>query len=100
MRTRYLTLSAVLAMTIVVAVPMRLLAFQSPAANAPLTLEGVVALAKTGMPEDAIITRIKKNGKPFDLSKEELLDLRKQGVTDMVIKFLLDPSQPYTPAAA
>jgi hypothetical protein len=31
------------------------------------------------------------------LIQEELDDLRKAGVTDNVIKFLLDPSQPYAP---
>ena len=35
--------------------------------------------------------------KAFDLSNEELVELKKLGLSDNVIKFLLDPSQPYTP---
>jgi hypothetical protein len=49
------------------------------------------------MSEEVIITKIKKNGKPFDLSPEEMVELKKSGVSDTVIKFLLDPSQPYSP---
>jgi hypothetical protein len=69
---------------------------QSPGNDLPLTLEGVVALVQTGVPEDLIITKIRKNGKPFDISAEEIVDLKKQGVTDTEIKLLLDPTQPYT----
>jgi hypothetical protein len=66
----------------------------------PLSLEDVVKQVQTGFSEELIITKIKKNGKPFDLNTEELLELKKAGVSDNVIKFLLDPSQPYvTPPA-
>jgi hypothetical protein len=60
-------------------------------------LEDVVKLSQTGVSEELIIAKIKKNGKAFDLSAEELVDLRKAGVSDSVIKLLLDPSQPYSP---
>jgi hypothetical protein len=60
----------------------------------------VVKLTRAKFSEDIIITKIKKNGKPFDLSTEELLDLKKEGVTENVIKYLLDPSLPYIPPAA
>src|SRR5260370_39479249 len=69
---------------------------QSTGSEFPLTLEGVVALVQAGLPDDLIITKIKKNGKPFDLNAEEIVDLKKQGLTDTEIKFLLDPTQPYT----
>lgn len=62
-----------------------------------LTVEEVIKMSKSGFSEEVIITRVKKNGKVFDLSTEELLDIRKAGVSDTVIKFLLDPLQPYTP---
>jgi hypothetical protein len=71
-------------------------AAQSAGSDLPLTLEGVVALVQAGLPEDLIITKIRKNGKPFDLNAEEIVDLKKQRVTDTEIKFLLDPTQPYT----
>ena len=67
--------------------------------SAPLSVEDVVKLSKDGFSEDVIITKIKKNGKAFDLSPDELVELKKLGVADEVIKFLLDPSQPYVPPA-
>jgi hypothetical protein len=69
---------------------------QPPGSDLPLTLEGVVALVQADVPEDLIITKIRKNGKPFDINAEEIVDLKKQRVTDTEIKFLLDPTQPYT----
>ena len=77
---------------------LRRLDAQSPVPPANLTLEEVVRLCQSGIPEELIVTKIKKNGKAFDLSRQELIDLRKLGVSETVIKYLLDPSQPYTPA--
>ena len=68
-----------------------------PKAPQPLSLEEVVKLCQAGFTEEVIVTKIKKNGKPFDLSTEELLDLRKAGVGDNIINYLLDPNLPYTP---
>ena len=69
---------------------------QAPPAASPLTLEDVVKMSQNGFSEDLIITKIKKSGKAFDLSTDELLELRRRGVTDTVVRYLLDPSQPYT----
>jgi hypothetical protein len=68
-----------------------------PRSDIPLSVEEVVKLVQNGLSEELIVTKIKKNGKPFDLSPEELVDLRRAGVNDTIIKFLLDPSQPYVP---
>ncbi len=72
---------------------------QTGESRAPLSLEEVVKLSQSGFSEELIITKIKKNGKPFDLSTEELFELKKAGVSDNVIKYLLDPAQPYSPPA-
>jgi hypothetical protein len=64
---------------------------------APLTIEEVLRLSRSGFSEELIVTRIKKNGKPFNLNTDELLELKKAGLGENIIKFLLDPSQPYTP---
>ena len=70
-----------------------------PASGAvPLSLEQVLKLSQAGVSEDLIIATIKKNGKPFDLSPDEILELRKRGVSDTVIEFLLDPTRPDTPS--
>jgi len=70
-----------------------------PNSSAPLSVEEVVKLTKDGFSEDVIITKIKKNGQPFDLSSDELVEIKKLGVSDNVIKYLLDPSLPIAPPA-
>ena len=70
---------------------------QAPSGDGALTLQQVVKLSQEGFSEELIITRIKKNGKAFDLNTDELLDLKKQGLSENVIRFLLDPTLPYTP---
>jgi len=50
------------------------------------------------MSEDVVITKIKKSGKAFDLSTDEMLELKKSGVSETVIRYLLDPTLPYAPA--
>jgi len=72
---------------------------QASKGGANLTVEEVVKLSQSGFSEDLIVTKIKKNGKAFDLSAEELLELRKVGLSDTIVKFLLDPSQPYSAPA-
>ena len=71
----------------------------SSAAATPLTLEEVVKLTKVNLSEDLVIARIRRNAKPFDLNSDEIVELRRLGVSDTVVKYLIDPSQPYTPPA-
>src|SRR4051794_9134974 len=70
---------------------------QSSTNSLPFTIEDVVKLCKAGLTDELVITKIKKNNKAFDLSPDELIELRKSGVSDAVIKYLLDPAQPYAP---
>src|SRR4051794_41482810 len=63
----------------------------------PLTVEEVVRLSRAGVAEDVIAAKIKKNGKAFDLNTDELLDLKKYGVTDTLVRLMLDPTLPYIP---
>jgi hypothetical protein len=87
---RFLCLGAVLAGVAVTRA-------QPPQSGDSLTVEEVVKLSKAGFSEEVIVTKIRKNGKPFDLNAAELMELKKLGIGDSIIKFLLDPSQPYTP---
>jgi hypothetical protein len=64
---------------------------------APLSVDDIVKLTKEGISEDVLAAKIKKNGRAFDLSPDELVELKRLGVTDNVIKLLLDPTQPYVP---
>jgi hypothetical protein len=86
-------------LVLLLAVPLPPSSAQPGPSSAPLSVEDVVKLSKEGMSEDVIIAKVRKNGKPFDLSSDELVELKKSGVADNVIKFLLDPTQPYVPPA-
>jgi hypothetical protein len=66
----------------------------------PLSIEDVLQLHNSGFSDDVIVTRIKKNAKSFDLSTPELVELKKAGLSDTVVRYLLDPSQPWSPPAA
>ena len=71
---------------------------QEPAAASPgsLTLEEVVSLSKVTS-EDAVVARVKRNARPFDLNADQIVELKNSGVSDLVVKYLIDPSLPYPP---
>jgi hypothetical protein len=86
-----------LAFVSLIAGPVRLSAQDSAAP--PLSIQDVLQLHNSGFSDDVIITRIKKNAKAFDLSTPELVELKKAGLSDVVVRYLLDPSQPWSPPA-
>ncbi len=56
-----------------------------------LSVEEVIQLVQAGLSEDLVIDRIKKNGKAFDLSTDQLLQLKKAGATNNTIKVMMNP---------
>lgn len=72
-----------------------LVSAQSPKGASGLTVEAVIKQSKEGIAEDLIITQIKKNAKAFDLSPEEIIDLKKLGLSDLLLKYMVDPA--YSP---
>jgi len=80
-----------------VALPLSRSDAQSASGATPLTLDEVVKLTGEKISEDVIAARIKKNGKAFDLSFQEIVELKRLGVTDSLVKLLIDPAQPYVP---
>jgi hypothetical protein len=72
---------------------------QAQTAGQNLTLDDVVSYVQSGLSEELIIVRVKRNNKPFDLSPAEIGELKQLGFTDTVLKYLIDPSQPYSPPA-
>jgi hypothetical protein len=70
-----------------------------PAAPGTLTIEEVLRLANSGVSDELIIAQVKRNAKAFDLNSDEIVALKKSGVSETVIKYLLDPTLPYSPAA-
>jgi hypothetical protein len=67
------------------------------ATEGSLTIEDVLAYSKQGMTDEFIINQVKRNAKPFDLNSDEIAALRDMGISDAVISYLRNPSQPYTP---
>lgn len=58
-------------------------------------------MAKAGLGDEVIIQQIKNKAQPFDLSTDQLIQLKSAGVSDRVIQVMLDPSKPdAAPAAA
>ncbi len=74
---------------------------QEPAriASGPLAIEDVIQMSKAGVSDELIIARVKRNAKAFDFNTAEIVELRKSGVSETVIKYLVDPSLPYSPPA-
>ena len=70
---------------------------QSTPADFTPGLEHVVNLSKGGMSDDFILTYITNSGTAFNLSVDDIVYLHKQGVSDSVIKAMMQTS-PTTPA--
>jgi hypothetical protein len=68
---------------------------QSPPGS--LTIEEVLQESTAGVAEELIVAKVKRNAKAFDLNSDEIGALKKSGVSETVIKYLLDPSLPYSP---
>jgi hypothetical protein len=76
-------------------------ASQSSSAPGSLSVEDVLALSKAGVAEDVIITKIRMNGKAFDLNAAEIREIHKAGISDLIINVLLNPAyKPEPPAPA
>lgn len=53
--------------------------------NSLLSVEDVIKLAKAGISDDVIVAQIKKRPQPFDLTTDQLLQLKASNVSDRVI---------------
>ncbi len=63
----------------------------------PMTVQDVIKLSKAGFSDDLIVEQIKKSGQRFNLSTDQLLQLKSGGVSDNVIKFMIDPTTAAAP---
>src|SRR5690349_10201113 len=87
------------ALTIIIQ-PIGVTASRVSQAAARLSLSEVVRSVRAGEPEETIVARIKRNARSFDLTKEEKDELKREGVSDTIIKYLMEPALPYTPGPA
>ncbi|MGA2687163.1 MAG: hypothetical protein ABSE85_03740 [Candidatus Korobacteraceae bacterium] len=58
-----------------------------------MTVNDVIKLSKAGLSDDLIIEQIKKKGQSFDLSTDQLLQLKAAHVSDRVIQVMIDPKK-------
>jgi len=82
-------------------VPLKRVVISAPAASkatvvtAPKsqgsTTDSVLAMVQAGISDDLIVTRLRKEDRPMDLSTDELISLKKAKVSDAVVKMMLDP---------
>jgi hypothetical protein len=65
-----------------------------------LTVEDVVKLAKAGLSEDIIVEQIRRRGEAFDLSSDQIIELKAAHVSDRAVEIMLDPAKADAPASA
>jgi hypothetical protein len=70
------------------------------AQNAPLTQEQIIQMSKAGLPEDVIVARIKAEPESLKVSTDDLIKLKKAGVSDGVIRALVSPRSTQSSATA
>jgi hypothetical protein len=66
-------------------------------AGSGLKISDVQEMVKGGLSEDLIIAAIRKDGHPFDLSATDMLQLKKEGVSDNIIKVMMNPNAATAP---
>ncbi len=63
-----------------------------------VTTNDVIAMKQAGLSDDLVIAKIKTSNKPEILSTDDLINLKKQNISDAVIKALMDPRNAVAPA--
>lgn len=58
-----------------------------------MTVEDVTKLVKAGVSEEIVIQQIRKVHTAFDLSTDQLIQLKSASVSDRIIQVMLDPSR-------
>ncbi len=56
----------------------------------PLGQADVISLVKAGEPDEAIMRRIDATGTVFNLSADDIVLLRKEGVSDRLVTYMMD----------
>lgn len=90
----------ILGVALAVAVPLAAQTKNAATVAHPLTVEDVIKMSKAGLSEDIVIQQLKKKNQTFDLSTEQLVQLKTASVSDHVISVMMDPSASPAPAVA
>ena len=73
---------------------------QIPPADLPPGVQDVVKLTKAGINEDVILAQVKNSGATYNLTTDQLIYLSKSGVSQNVIKALIQSAPAPVPTAA
>jgi hypothetical protein len=77
-------------MVFVVELPSEAKGFEAQTANS-LTVADVIKMVELGLGDDVVVAKIRKEGKSFDLSTDELVALKKASVSNEVVKTMFNP---------
>lgn len=62
-----------------------------------MSVDNVITMAQAGISEDVITARLRKENKPFDLSADDIIKLKKANVGDAVVRVMIDPAAELKP---
>ena len=65
-----------------------------------MTVQDVIKLSKAGLTDDLIIEQIKTKNQRFDLSTDQLIQLKTAKVSERIIQVMINPTYKPTPTAA
>jgi hypothetical protein len=63
----------------------------SPAGVQQVSARDVIAMKQVGLSDDIVIAKIRQHNMPSNLSTDDMIELKKQNVSDAVMKALMDP---------
>ena len=72
---------------------------QSSEAAKQMTAEDVISLVKAGVSESLIIAKLRSQGRPVDLSPQQMILLKREGIPDRLVAAMLDPQGSQAPQA-
>jgi hypothetical protein len=62
------------------------------AQDAPLSKDTIIQMTKVGLPDDVIVNKIRSEGRPPKMSANDLISLKSAGVSDGVLRALVNPA--------
>lgn len=64
----------------------------APVVPKALSVDDVIKLSKAGLSEDTIVQKIRNGGQAFDLTPDQMIQLKNAGVSEKVMQAMLNPA--------
>lgn len=65
-----------------------------------MSIKDVLGMRQAGLSDELIEAQIRRNNRSFDLSTDDMLELKKHGLSDGLIRLMLDPTAALAPTVA